>query len=117
MPSYRPSLKLVGAVLRLAEVPLPGVPQVSVDGNVDLGVRSRPGNISCEDLHRVQHNWAGTWTERQRDGQRGKKDGVTLGFGELEVQVSGPGLKEELVFSYYLLNSAWIHQREVSHMI
>lgn len=73
-PSYRPSLKLVGAVLRLAEVPLPGVAQVSVDGDVDLGVRSCPGNISCEDLHRVQHNWAGTWTEKQTEGRtKGKK--------------------------------------------
>lgn len=55
--SYRSSLELVGAILRLAEVPLPSVSQVPVDGDVDLGICSCPGNISCEDLHRVQHNW------------------------------------------------------------
>lgn len=50
-PSYRPFLELVGAVLRLAEVSLPGVPQVAIDGDVDPGIGPRPWNIPCEDLH------------------------------------------------------------------
>lgn len=84
-PSYRSSLELVGAVFRLAEVPFSGVPQVSIDGDVDLGVRSCPRNISCEDLHRVQHNWAGSWPDRQTEGRKEEKDGIALGLGKLDL--------------------------------
>lgn len=107
-PSYRSSLELVGAVFRLAKVPFSGVPQVSIDGDVDLGVRPRPRNVSCEDLHRVQHNWAGGWTDRKTDRRtKGRKGWHCFRFGEtgfvggiiLLAQTSGG----DLVSSFYLL--------------
>lgn len=97
--AYRSFLELVGTVLRLAKVSLPSVPQISIDGDVDLGICPCPRNVPREDLHRVQHDWPGSQIDAQTDGQREEKNNRALGPRRLDWQ-------EEVVSAFYLSTRA-----------